>query len=85
VYQDKRQGKKFYLQRITQNEAATARSNTAFLFSIGTKMPAYALARYRKSIPSVQGDYFLINDEYGMIYKLSPDHIVKEWALFWEG
>lgn len=81
VYRNEGNGDRVYLQRVTQYiPNGTSRSG---LFTVGTMMPIHQRNQFRKSLPTIQGDYFLINDKDQMVYKLTADHKVKEIAFVW--
>lgn len=82
LYNDKFTGHKFYLQRVTKDIASLSAKYEAFIYPIGSTIPDADRIQLRKSLPTVEGDYFLIHDKLGMIYKMGQDHRIKEWALF---
>ncbi|MDX2247160.1 MAG: hypothetical protein SF052_10310 [Bacteroidia bacterium] len=82
LYDDKTQGHKFYLQRVTKDIPSLSAKYESFIYPIGSAIPAADRSHLRKSLPTVEGDYFLIHDKLGMVYKMGTDHRIKEWALF---
>ncbi|MEZ4827901.1 MAG: hypothetical protein R3C61_16690 [Bacteroidia bacterium] len=82
LYNDNSSGHKFYLQRVTRDIPSLSTKYEAFIYPIGSEIPQADRAQLRKSLPTVEGDYYLVHDKLGMVYKMSPAHRIIEWALF---
>ena len=82
LYEDHEREEGCYLQRITHYMQAVQEKYQGQIYQIGARMPQPAPAQLRKSIPTLQGDYFLIDDRLGVVYQVDATHRVREWAMF---
>lgn len=55
----------------------------AGMYQVGELIPAAVRARMRASTPSLRGDYFLIDDERGLVYRLDEASVVQSWGQKW--
>ena len=54
------------------------------IFQVGSVIPEDNRLDMRKSLKTLQGDYFLIHDARGVVYQVGDDFKVKSWAIFGE-
>lgn len=82
VFDHPESASRFYLQRITGPIPSLNRKQKAYIFPVGTFVHEIDRRKNRRSIPALDGTYFMINDALGIIHKLDAQHKVLEFALF---
>ena len=75
----------FFLQRVDQSISDFPAAMKKEIFQVGSVIPEDNRLDMRKSIMTLQGDYFLIHDARGVVYQVGDDFKVKSWAIFGEG
>ncbi len=82
LYEDPEKKEGFYVQRITQFMQAVVQKYGDQIYQVGASMPHPAPAHLRKSIPTLQGAYYLVDDKLGVVYKMAANDRVQEWAMY---
>ena len=52
------------------------------IYQVGARVPQPFPVHLRKSVPTLQGGHFLIDDKLGVVYKVSAEGYVSEWAMY---
>ena len=79
VYHDPTNRESFYFQKINEYVPGLVPQ----IYQVGVEIPSIVQEKLRKSLPSLQGDYFLVHDALGVIYRLDKTGTVKEWVRYY--
>lgn len=82
LYENAEKEEGCYLQRITRYMQAVDQKYKGQVYQVGAILPQPIPEKLRKSLPTLQGDYFLIDDHLGIVYKVNAAHRVQEWATY---
>ena len=72
----------FYLQKMDQPISSLNTRSSGEMAQVGQSIFPQMMSRLRKSVADPYGNYFLIDDLKGVVYKMSPQHKVLEWVIF---
>lgn len=67
---------RFYLQKVFEPIPGLPKA----IYQVGSAIPEAAQSQFRKSLPTLQGDIFLIHDKLGVVYRIGKNGKVKEWC-----
>ena len=73
----------FYLQKMDQSVNSLATRSSSEMAQVGQSISSAMMPRLRKSVSDPYGNYFLIDDLKGVVYKMSAQGRVLGMGYFW--
>lgn len=83
-FEDKGRFTHAYLQIISKRLSSLPSDFRGKVFQVGDRISEAQKVAMRSSLPTVQGNYFLVHDALGIVYTVGKNDRIQEWAIWRE-